>query len=97
MTVSTAHYVLEPVAPPPDTTAVDTATIAVAGQVTGAIERHTYQPPDGPAIVTHHAQIHAPFDRTGAAPVDTTDPALLDDLAAVAAALAAELRATTQT
>ena len=95
MTVSTAHYVLEPVAPPPDTTAVDTATIAVAGQVTGAIERHTYQPPDGPAIISYHAQIHAPFDRTGAAPVDTTDPALLDDLAAVAAALAAELRATT--
>ena len=67
MPVSTAHYALAPVIPPPDTT----------------------------AVVTYHAQIHAPFDRTGAAPVDTTDPGLLDDLAAVAAALAAQLRATT--
>lgn len=90
--ISTITYPLEPCTPPPDSTAVHTAAIAVAGQVTGAIERHTYQAADGPTAVTYTAQIHAPLDRTGAAPIDTTDPTMLEDLAAVAAALADELR-----
>ena len=74
--------------PTPDSTVTHTLAEAVSGDVVGTLERHVHATG---RIVTHTVEIRPPGPRTGAAPIETDDPAVLADIAAVSMALADEL------